>query len=103
VLSDTVFSLGGHTINISSAELLVAGVSLLGLAAFLLMFSRGRRVVLQRSATTDDLSIQLARIAESLERIANRPADHLIAEASRAVGSTAEPKVGEPAPSIFGR
>jgi hypothetical protein len=103
MLSDTVISVGGHTLNVSSVGLLVAGVSLLALAAFLLALSRGRRVVVQRSATTDDLAIQLARIAEALERIANRPADRLIAEAWRGEEQAAAPKVGEQAHSILGR
>jgi hypothetical protein len=32
---------------------------------------------------TDQLAIELARIADALDRIANRPADQLIAEASK--------------------
>jgi hypothetical protein len=70
--------------RLSSLALLVGGVLLFGMAAFLLGLLRGRRVVVQRSATTDELNVQLGRIAEALERIANRPADQLIAEASRA-------------------
>lgn len=84
MLSDTLVSFGGHSMRLSSLALLVGGVLLFGMAAFLLGLLRGRRVVVQRSATTDELNVQLGRIAEALERIANRPADQLIAEASRA-------------------
>jgi hypothetical protein len=107
MLSDTVVSIGSHTIHISSIGLLIGGLLLLGVAGFLLGLSRGRRVVVQRSATTDELNLQLGRIAEALERLANRPADRVIAEASRAVEPVADGKVGgrEPAGpfSVFGR
>jgi hypothetical protein len=61
-----------------------------GMAAFLVGVIRGRRVSLQRSATTDELNVQLGRIAETLERIVNRPADHVIAEATRAAEPAAD-------------
>lgn len=104
MLSDTVLSLGGHTVHISSFQILLAGALLLGIAGFLLGLSRGRRVTLQRSATTDDVAIQLARIAEALERIAGRPADRLIEEASREVGAPAGsgPRLAAQVRSIFG-
>jgi hypothetical protein len=80
--SDTVFSIGGHTIQFSSVYLLVGGMVLLTIAGFLLGFSRGKRMVLQRSVRTEELVAQLGRIAETLERIGNQPAYRLIAEAS---------------------
>ena len=49
----------------------------------LLAFSRGRRVALQRTATTEDWALQMTRIANAIERIASSQADRLIAEASR--------------------
>jgi hypothetical protein len=94
MLSDTVVSFGSHTIHLSSLGLLIASLLLLGVAGFLLGLSRGRRVAVQRSATTDELNVQLGRIAEALERIANRPADRLIAEASRAAEPNADGKAG---------
>jgi hypothetical protein len=48
-----------------------------------LYFSRKRVVVLKRSSGTDQVTLQLSRIADALERIANRPADDAIAAASR--------------------
>ena len=81
--SDTVFSIGGHTIHFPSLYLLLAGMVLLTIAGFLLGLSRGRRMVLQRSVRTEELVAQLGRIAESLERIGDQPAYRLIAEASR--------------------
>jgi hypothetical protein len=48
-----------------------------------LYFSRKRIVVLKRSTGTDQVTFELSRIADALERIANRPADDAIAEASR--------------------
>jgi hypothetical protein len=103
MLSDTLVTLGGHSMRLSTLAFLIGGLLLFGMAAFLMGLLRGRRVVVQRSATTDELNTQLGRIAETLERIANRPADHLIAEASRAAGPAGAPNIGEPATSIFGR
>jgi len=48
-----------------------------------LYFSRKRIVVLKRSHGTDQVTLQLSRIADALERIANHPADRAIAAASR--------------------
>jgi hypothetical protein len=48
-----------------------------------LYFSRKRIVVLKRSTGTDQVTFELSRIADALERIANRPADDAIAAASR--------------------
>jgi hypothetical protein len=48
-----------------------------------LYFSRKRVVVLKRSTGTDQVTFELSRIADALERIANRPADDAIAAASR--------------------
>ena len=93
--SDTVFSVGGHTIHFSSFYLLLAGMLLLTIAGFLLGLSRGRRLVLQRSVRTEELVAQLGRIADSLERVGNQPAYRLIAEASREAEFTPVP-VHEP-------
>jgi hypothetical protein len=107
MLSDTLVSFGGHTMRLSTLAILVGGVLLFGMAAFVVGLIRGRRVVVQRSATTDELNVQLARIAEALERMANRPADRLIAEASRGAEPTADAKAGGQEQgssfSVFGR
>jgi hypothetical protein len=105
-----IFSLWGHTVYFSGFELLLVGAILLGVAGFLLGLSRGRRVVLQRSAPTDELAVQLKRIANTLERIANHSdhaADVVIAAAASEVEPVAEPKPSEPVHAIpysmFGR
>jgi len=40
-------------------------------------------VVLKRSSGTDQVTLELSRIADALERLANRPADRAIAAAMR--------------------
>ena len=59
--------------EISSFQLLIAGGLLLGVAAFMLALSRERRVSIRRSAASDELTIQLARIADALEWFASNP------------------------------
>ena len=101
MLSDTVVSFGSHTVHLASVGLLIAALLLLGGAGFLLGLSRGRRVVVQRSATTEELNVHLARIAGALEQLADRPADRVIAEASRAAEPAADGKVGGREPAMF--
>jgi len=97
LLSDHVFSIFGRTLTITGYEQLVTGAIVLIVAAAWTVqhFHRRRTVVLQRSAVSDQLLYDLSRIADSLERIANRPADQVIADANRRVE-------GNPL-SIFGR
>ena len=105
--SDVVLFIRNHIVHFSSFYLLFCGMLLLAIAGFLLGLSRGRRVVLQRSDLTDELTAHLWRIANTLERIADQSADRLIEEASRKVeldprAEGAEP--GERAPtSLFSR
>jgi hypothetical protein len=63
----------------------MAGVSMvIGLLFWAaLYFSRKRIVVLKRSNGTDQVTFELSRIADALERIANHPADRAIAAATR--------------------
>ena len=71
-----------------------------------LYFSRKRIVVLKRSTGTDQVTFELSRIAEALERIANRPADDAIAAASRRQQQIQSPPQRESkgvAYSMFGR
>lgn len=85
MLSDHVISIAGHTITITSHDIFLTGVSIvLGLLFFTLVyFSRKRIVVLRRSGSTDQITYELSRIADALDRIANQPAERAIAAASR--------------------
>jgi len=100
LLSDHVISLFGRTITITNHDQLFAIVMLAAVAAAwaVHLFRRRRTVVVQRSAVTDQMLYELARIADALERIANHPADQVIAAANR----RAEQSRGNPL-SIFGR
>jgi hypothetical protein len=71
-----------------------------------LYFSRKRIVVLKRSNGTDQVTFELSRIADALERIANRPADRAIAAATRRQLQAQPPPQRESASraySMFGR
>ena len=85
MFSDHVITIAGIGMTITSHDVFTAGVFVaLGLsflaAAY---FNRQRIVVLKRSNGTDQVAFELARIADALERIANRPADRVIAAATR--------------------
>jgi hypothetical protein len=101
LLSDHVFSIFGRTITITSREELLAIVAfaVLATAWAVRLFLRRRTVAVQRSAVSDQMLYELSRIADALERIANRPADEAIAAASRRL---TEKSTGNPL-SIFGR
>jgi hypothetical protein len=86
----------------------MTGVSLaIGLVFWAaLYFSRKRVVVLKRSSGTDQVTLELSRIADALERIANRPADRVIAAATRRQQQMQPSPQREPqriACSMFGR
>ena len=85
MLSDHVISIAGRSITITSHDMLMMYVSIITGLLFwaALYFSRKRIVVLKRSSGTDQVTFELSRIADALERIANRPADEAIAAASR--------------------
>jgi hypothetical protein len=85
LFSDHVISIAGRSITITSHDVLMAGVSVvIGLVFWTaLYFSRKRIVVLKRSSGTDQVAFELSRIADALERIANRPADRAIAAATQ--------------------
>jgi hypothetical protein len=85
LLSDYVIALAGKSITITSHDIIMTGVSIVvGLVFWTaLYFSRKRIVVLKGSQSTDQLTFELSRIADALDRITNRPADNLIAEATR--------------------
>jgi len=84
LLSDHVFSFFGRTLTITSKEQLIAlAVIIVAATAWIAVQFRRRRVVaVHRSAVTDQLIFELSRIADALDRIANRPADQLIAAAN---------------------
>jgi hypothetical protein len=102
LLSDHVFSIFGRTLTITGYEQLVTGVIvLIVLTAWAIQqFRRKRTVVVQRSVVSDQVVYELARIADALDRIANRPADEAIAAAS--LNSPPPQARGVPL-SIFGR
>jgi hypothetical protein len=100
LLSDHGFSIFGRTLTITVYEQLVtSAIVLIVVTAWAVQqFRRKRTVVLQRSAVSDQLAHELSRIADSLECIANWPADQVIAAANR----RAEESRGNPL-SIFTR
>lgn len=100
MLSDHVISLFGRTITITNHEQLLAilVLAVIATAWTVQLFRRRRSVVVQRSAVSDQLLYELTRIADALERIANHPADQVIAAANK---RAEESRVGPL--SIFGR
>jgi len=92
-----VFSLGKHTITISSFELLAACAILLAVSAFMLFLSRKNRIVVQRSLLTDELMTHLSRIADALENQALRGTDPGIAEAIRRMDERLQANLAPPA------
>jgi hypothetical protein len=100
LLSDHVFSFFGRTITITSREqsLAILVFAVVATAWAVQLFRRRRSVVVKRSAVSDQLIYELSRVADALERIANHPADQVIAVANkRAEESRMNPL------SIFGR
>jgi len=86
MFSDHILTFAGRSITITSHDLLMAAFSIVSGLLFwaLIYFSRKRIVVVKKSSGTDQLTYELSRIADALERIANRPADRIIAKAMRA-------------------
>jgi len=108
MFSDHIITIGGRTITMTSHDLFMVGFSILTGLIFwaLLYFSRKRIVVVKRSSGTDQLTFELSRIADALERIANRPADRVIAAAMRSQRQAQPPAQREShgrAYSMFGR
>lgn len=85
MLSDYVITIAGRNITITSHDIIMTVVSfVIGLVFWTaLYFSRKRIVVVKRSSGTDQLTFELSRIADALDRIANRPSDRAIAAATR--------------------
>ena len=71
-----------------------------------LYFSRKRIVVVKRSSGTDQLTFEMSRIADALERLASQSADRTIAAATRRQTQVPPPPQREAqgvAYSMFGR
>ena len=85
LFSDQLITIAGRSITITSHDMLMIFVSVVTGLVFsaALCFSRKRIVVLKRSSPVDQLTYELSRIADALERIANRPGDDAIAAISR--------------------
>lgn len=108
MLSDHVIHIAGRSVTITGHDVLLTFVSIvIGLVFWTaLYFSRKRIILLKRSSGTDQVTFELSRIADALERIANRPADRVIAEATQRELQTQAPPKGEPrgiSYSMFGR
>jgi len=102
LLSDHIFHFFGRTITITSHEQLLAIIALVAVATAwaVQQFRRRRSVVVQRSAVSDQVVYELSRIADALDRIANRPVDQYIASTSK---ETEESTGGRIPMSMFGR
>jgi len=108
LFSDHVIGIAGRSIDITSHDVFMTGVSVaIGLVFWATFYFRRKRiVVLQRSRGTDQVAFELARIADAIERIANRPADRMIASAMRRQVQAQPPLQRESqgvAYSMFGR
>lgn len=99
MLSDHVFHFFGRTITLTSHEqlLLIVILVIAATAWAVQQFRRRRSIVIQRSAVSDQVVYELSRIADALDRIANRPVDQAIAAASQRDDSRTMPF------SMFGR
>ena len=84
MLSDHVFSFFGRTFTITRYEQFAAVLIVCIVAAVwaVQQFRRRRVVILHRSAVSDQLLYELSRIADSLDRLSNHPADQVIAAAN---------------------
>src|SRR5258708_2346060 len=95
----------------SSVQMMVAGGALLFVAGLLLGLRRKNRIALQRSTVTDEVKIYLSRIADAVERHADRPSaqqiaeliERRIAEQHRSAEMPAAPKARAMPLSMFGR
>jgi hypothetical protein len=85
MFSDYVITIAGRNFTVTGHDIFMTAVSLIIGVIFwaALYFSRKRIVLLKRSSGTDQVTYELSRIADALERIANRPADRAISAAMR--------------------
>jgi hypothetical protein len=108
LFSDHLITIAGRSVTITSHDMFMMLVSVVTGLLFwtALYFSRKRIIVLKRSSGTDQVTFELSRIADALERIANRPADAAIAAASQRQQQTQTPPQRESpgiSYSMFGR
>jgi hypothetical protein len=107
VLSDHAITIAGRSFSITSHDLFMAGVLLaIGFLLWIaLYFSRKRIVVVKASSGTDQITMELSRIADALERIANRRADRATASATQETRTQPPPQTESRgvAYSMFGR
>lgn len=98
MFSDFVMTIAGRSFTITGHDILMISVSIFLSLVFwaAVYFNRKRIVVLKKSSGTDQVSLELSRIADALERIANRPADRAIAAAMRRQDSQILPNRREP-------
>ena len=82
MLSEHVISFFGRSITITRTEEFVAIAAVIAVATAwaVMQFRRRRVVILHRSAVSDQMLYELSRIADALDRIANRPVDHAFSE-----------------------
>jgi hypothetical protein len=104
MLSDAGITFFGHTIT--TMQLLLVGTSLLCVGLFIAL-TRGKRMALRRSVVTDEIAIQLGRIATAVEQLAGEAAARRIMEEKHRSSVTLPPAVGEErhpiSYSMFGR
>ena len=105
MLSDYPFHFFGRTINITGQEQFLALVFVLVAVATwgALQFRRRRAVVLQRSVVTDQMVYELSRIADALDRLANRTDQSIHNTISAATGGFKEEEPRTMPFSMFGR
>ena len=103
-LSDSGITLAGHTITIM--QLLFAG-SVLLCAGLLFAMARVKRLALHRSVVTDEIAIQLGRIATAVEQLVGEAAARRMMEERKLSNVTLPPTPGEErhpiSYSMFGR
>lgn len=104
MLSDAGITFFGFTIT--TMQLWLAGSSVLCVALFVAL-ARGKRIAVQRSVVTDEIAIQLGRIAAAVEQLAGEAAARRMLEERQRASVTLPPAVGEEkhpiSYSMFGR
>lgn len=83
--SNYAITVAGYTIELTFHDIVVISLAILIALAFwaVLHFSRRRVIYVDHSDATNQIMLELSRIAVALQDIANRPADQIIASASR--------------------
>ena len=104
MLSDAGITVFGHTIT--TMQLLLVGAGLL-CAGLLLAMARAKQIALRRSIVTDEIAIQLGRIAASMEQLVGEAAARRMREEKMSAHVTLPPVPGEEnhpvSYSMFGR